>query len=405
MNLLAGKRIVLTQGELFNFAGSETVTYELAEYFSIHGAEVIVVTHGFGLEWLREFTALDNVRVYQGSDPELRETLEEGPVDIAWIHHQLIPEQLLRHPGGTAFVFHHMSAQHPGEYPISYRIEEALASSILFPAQETLDAHAAGPLLESLPPGLLAVLGNPAPERFNRPKEPSPALQRLLVISNHIPDELADAVAALPEGIEVRILGNEADRGGVSRRVTPEDLAWADAVVSIGKSVQYSLVSAVPVYCYDYFGGPGWLDEENFAPARYANFSGRGFDRKTATTIADELINRYAAATDAMQALRAKYSADFLLDDRIGVVLRGVTAFAGPPLSARDIEAHLKMQDQRYIFTNVNAGLAISTGQLTEKLKAAVEEVESLRSLLAAEPPRARIPELIKRRFSGRRPV
>ena len=36
----------------------------------------------------------------------------------------------------------------------------------------------------------------------------------------------------------------------------------------------------VPVYVYDYLGGPGYLTEANFSLAERNNFSGRGFEKK-----------------------------------------------------------------------------------------------------------------------------
>jgi hypothetical protein len=48
-----------------------------------------------------------------------------------------------------------------------------------------------------------------------------------------------------------------------------------DCVISIGKTVQYCLVQGIPVFLYDRFGGPGYLNESNYELAEYYNFSGR----------------------------------------------------------------------------------------------------------------------------------
>ena len=37
-----------------------------------------------------------------------------------------------------------------------------------------------------------------------------------------------------------------------------------DCVISIGKTVQYCLVQGIPVFLYDRFGGPGYLNESNY---------------------------------------------------------------------------------------------------------------------------------------------
>jgi hypothetical protein len=64
-------------------------------------------------------------------------------------------------------------------------------------------------------------------------------------------------------------------------------------VVTIGKTVPYCLALKIPVYCYDHFGGPGWLHEENLDLASQNNFSGRGFSGKTPQAIALEIAEGY----------------------------------------------------------------------------------------------------------------
>ena len=41
-------------------------------------------------------------------------------------------------------------------------------------------------------------------------------------------------------------------------------------MITIGKTVQYCLLSATPVFVYDYLGGFGYLDASNIERARYA---------------------------------------------------------------------------------------------------------------------------------------
>jgi len=53
-----------------------------------------------------------------------------------------------------------------------------------------------------------------------------------------------------------------------------------DLVITIGKTVNYCLALGVPVYCYDWFGGSGYLNPGNFAINKRHNFSGRDSFRK-----------------------------------------------------------------------------------------------------------------------------
>ena len=119
------------------------------------------------------------------------------------------------------------------------------------------------------------VFHNAAPARYARPAgAPRQALRKLILVSNHLPHEVKEAAVLLrARGIDVKRWG----RGGDVRnmRLLPKHLDDVDAVVSIGKTVQYALRSRVPVFVYDRFGGPGWLTPDNFDRCAHANFSGR----------------------------------------------------------------------------------------------------------------------------------
>jgi hypothetical protein len=70
------------------------------------------------------------------------------------------------------------------------------------------------------------------------------------------------------------------------------------------------------VYCYDIFGGPGYLTRDNFAQSREKNFSGRGFTAKSTKQIVDELLEGYRNSIKEMDYLHKKFAADFLLSKR-----------------------------------------------------------------------------------------
>jgi len=280
-------------------------------------------------------------------DTALDEILATRPVDIAWIHHQVLPPALLFEPGSTVFVFNHMSASHPLEYPFAPRIERALASAVLFPSEGALDAQLASGLLDGIPVDSLHVFGNPAPDAFSvANRAPSPVLRRLVVVSNHIPEELVEALEALRLTCDVTVIGLEEEKGGSAGRVLPADIHAADAVVTIGKTVQYALVAGVPVYCYDHFGGPGWLDEENFKRARYLHFAGRGFAKKPPNTIVEEIRDGYPAARLIAETWRDVRIAEFSLTRRVSDVLgeAGHVKRRGDEVDKTDVAAHLKAQ-------------------------------------------------------------
>ncbi|GCE76277.1 hypothetical protein [Cellulomonas biazotea] len=356
MSSLDGQRVVLTQSFLYQFGGSEVMTLEIAHELARQGAEVVVVVHGHSEEMARDLTAVPGIRLIRTSDPALEGVLAEAPVDIAWIHHQLIPERLLRERAGTRFVFNHMSSFHPLEFAWAHRIEAALAGAVLFPAPEARVAQVETGLLAGVDPAYLQVLGNPSPDAFAaNGRGPAAELGRLLVVSNHIPPELAEALPSLRERWDVTVVGQQAELGAVRRRVTPDLVHEQDAVVTIGKTVQYSLAAGVPVFCYDHFGGPGWLDGSNVALAAEHNFSGRGFSARSGPTeLVDEITAGYATARAGVGAL-ASYAP--LLGDRLREVLATVGEPSAVPLDEADITAHVAVQSSLGIFMVMSSEL------------------------------------------------
>lgn len=72
--------------------------------------------------------------------------------------------------------------------------------------------------------------------------------------------------------------GYQVDHLGEGSNVTmmcPEILHNCGVVITIGKTVQMAILANRPVYCYDHFGGPGWLTDQNYEGAVALNFSGR----------------------------------------------------------------------------------------------------------------------------------
>jgi hypothetical protein len=124
---------------------------------------------------------------------------------------------------------------------------------------------------------------------FERDHHP---LKNVLFVSNNQPAEMVEAARLLSRrGYVTRFLG----RGYEFKRLEPSDIAWADCVVTIGKTARYSLASSTPTFIYDRFGGDGYVTAENYALNEANNFSGRPNCRSLdAAGIADEIIANYA---------------------------------------------------------------------------------------------------------------
>lgn len=77
------------------------------------------------------------------------------------------------------------------------------------------------------------------------------------------------------------------------RFVDEKLLEQYDLVITIGRTVQQCFALKVPVYVYDYFGGPGYITKENFELAEMNNFSGRGFNRKNVEELCEDIVTNY----------------------------------------------------------------------------------------------------------------
>lgn len=126
--------------------------------------------------------------------------------------------------------------------------------------------------------------------------------KRIAVISNHIVAELAELEAiASDRGIQIDYFGVE--RTSVS--ITPELVNSYDVIITIGRTVPAALSLGIPVYCYDHFGGPGYITPANFEEALWFNFSGRNRPtHKEARVIIDDIVDRWANVVASSKELR-----------------------------------------------------------------------------------------------------
>lgn len=349
MNSNAGppSHVFISQGHLVSYGGSEMVALELAEHFAAAGSRVTIGTWSVGNPVLSHLTARANISYFDIDDPRLSNMLRENPPQLAWIHHQIVPEWLLHNPGATTFVFNHMSSVHPLESSWSAAVEGKLADLHLYNSAETLEAHLAQGGTNTFDPGRMKVFANPAPDAFGATAKPGRGKERLIgVVSNHVPDELAKVLESPPAGVRFLPIGSGAIPNSVAARVTPETLVALDGVVTIGKTVQYAMLAGLPVYCYDKFGGPGWLSAENFALAEFNNFSGRGFSAKRPEDIANELGSGIEAAASFAMELKNRDLSRFTLS---AALLEVFSALDERPadsstLSLADAEGHLRQQ-------------------------------------------------------------
>lgn len=151
-------------------------------------------------------------------------------------------------------------------------------------------------------------------------------LTSILVVSNHLADDVSGAIELLRQSdIHVDHLG----MGGREQIVRSDVLTSHDAIISIGKTVQYGLALGIPVYVHDHFGGEGWLSGRNFENELRYNFSGRATGvKKSSSEIAREIQDGFVAARRYVRAHQTDFQTRFAISAKVDSLLRQLPARA-----------------------------------------------------------------------------
>jgi hypothetical protein len=263
-------KILITNIWMNDFSGSEIVTLEIAKYFKAKGNDVSIETSQIS-PLLRSYCALNDFSVFVPG-----EITSEVYFDLVWIHHFFLPLRFFandkKYLSNARFIFHHMSPFEPFESSPFPEMEEKISSRILVNSAETREAITKLGLKSEN----VLIFGNPAPEEFRKSRRERSRLENLLFVSNHPPLEVKELISDLSrDGFGIRHIGSDSEISE-KKLVDSNDLNWADAVISIGKTVQYALLSKVPVFVYDHFGGDEWIDDiDKLNQFSATNFSGR----------------------------------------------------------------------------------------------------------------------------------
>lgn len=288
----SNKKVLITNHNLVNFAGSELTTLVLAREFKRLGNDVVIGTFHSGDPIKTEFEKEDIpvIDLLEEANPE-QQCMIAQHYDLIWAHHTPVLSDLIfmKNISADRILFSSLSPYEPLEAPPVYTKELSLC---LANSSETRDKL----MQEGIQARQIFVFPNSVEDSFlnayDRTKKGS--LEKLCIISNHVPEELR----TLRD--ELHTLGLVCDIFGQEDKFTLVDaelIARYDGVITIGKSIQYGLAAGIPAYCYDRFGGPGWITDKNLSSAEYYNFSGRCCRRRlSAEQILAELLAGYEAA-------------------------------------------------------------------------------------------------------------
>lgn len=288
------RRALIATHHLVQYAGTEIFTLELAELLRQRGWDVWVTAFVLGYPMLESFESRNHriISLLHGIDK-----IQQIAFDLIWIQHVPVLHHLLATHGLTAERIIYCSHSH-------FEPLEAVPSGL--PAGIEILAHSEenrATIAEQLQISKerIVLFRNASPAaQWSRPASRPNKLERIALVSNHPPRELQDAVQVLRFGsIHIEHYG----QGGHETLVTADLLQSFDAVITIGKTAVACTFLKKPVYCYDHFGGPGWLSSSTLGAAAFHNFSGRGFGQKTAEQIATDIRTGFEQALKAIGPL------------------------------------------------------------------------------------------------------
>lgn len=256
-------KILIATSRFKDLAGSEITVFEYAEEFTRQGNEVSIVSFEKTNLLLAECNAA-GITVSTFED----EALIKTEWDLIWVLHPPAYYALFTHFDYQTkkIIFSSLSHFEPLESP---PVEVRQIS--LFTTNSCENKRF---FCEHFPDyaSRVIVLPNSIPESFWNIEPAQIKEKKLIIVSNHLPDEVLELAERLRNNDwHVDIFGI----GHLHKKVSAEDMVNYRACISIGKTVQYSLGLKIPVFCYDRFGGPGWITPENVERAAEFNFSGR----------------------------------------------------------------------------------------------------------------------------------
>lgn len=304
------KKVLILNSFIKKYTGSEITTFELAKTFRELGFEVSVAAFDLDQPFICEFEKLA-IRLVNICNLKNNEFY-----DIIWAHHFITLEYCLldKEIRSNKVVFSSLSPYTPLESPpfVLDKVSVFLANSL-----ETKEKLISMGIAEEN----IRLFPNPVPSYFFNIKkcfEKCEKVRKIAIISNHLPQELLELTQiGFNHDIEIDIIGV----GFKETLITPEILLNYDAVISIGKTVQYCLSLGIPVYCYDMFGGLGWVNSNNINHLGEYNFSGRdSYKKKSALEILTE-IKEYNISNSELDVLieysKNNYNMSHLVDDII----------------------------------------------------------------------------------------
>lgn len=306
------KRILLTNFNIVNFTGSEIDTITIAKYLVEKGYDVDIFTLQY-YEPLRKHVD-ERINVI---DLNSMDNLKEN-YDLIWAHHYPLLDYLIFHKQIKAkkIVYLSLSALEPYEALPEYYEHLSLICVMSERTKEEL-------IKECNIDREIYVFPNYAPNIFLEEKIVyKKEIEKICIISNHVPDELLEfKEIASSNNIVVDIFGMQ----HIQKYVDEKLLREYDVIISIGKTLFYSTAMGKPSYCYDWFGGYGYITRKNIEQCYKKNFSGRGENtKKTAHQIYEEITSGFSKVQRSLKDVRKFASKNYCLENNMEKILKHI---------------------------------------------------------------------------------
>lgn len=304
------KKILFTNVGFKNFAGSEIATMTLANYFLRKNYEVHIFTIEYG-EPLKEIID-EKIKVITLNNIDIL----ENEYDLIWSHHFPLLDYILfnKRVYAKKVFFESLSYKLPIEaFPVYYK-DLSLTGVVSPRVKKAL--HEKG-----FDTSNSYILPNYATQEcFDIAYSNKSKIKKIIIVSNHLPIELKNfADLAVSKGIKVDIFG----MGYKVEFITPELLAKYDLVISIGKTIFYSLAIGIPSYTYDENVSVGYITMDNVEENLKNNFANwNGYLQKKPEQIFNEIMDDYSKASQDSKLLKEFAFNTFRMDNLLNDICK-----------------------------------------------------------------------------------
>lgn len=306
-SLQENKRVLITNLFVQKYTGSELHTLSIAKQFLKKGYEVVVAVFAKAYPLMEFFEKIPGLHVVNC----LEHQLPFRHYDIFWAQHYAVADWVIlkNQISCDRLVVSRLGIYNSLEALPCF----AKKADVICCVSQEIENRIREEIGKEIP---IEKIENCVDEEFfdvytEKKRE---TLKSIAVVSNHIQDDIVRVAEILREqGIEVKFYGQQYE----AVLMTGELLRKYDVVITIGKTVQYCLACGTIPYIYDYYGGPGYLTENNFERAREYNFSGRGFQRKeTVEDIVQDILENYSKAVQLQKVWHKKAEALYQMNEK-----------------------------------------------------------------------------------------